>query len=247
LDRDIKSLERVWDCLREVLLGLLNGNPSVGLADVEKILRWGDCNVFLIARPPPIVGKVKGIIENGRGERCEWFYDMVYGIPDLLRDSFEKYDCENSRQNMERLEKAGHIVRNYDAVKKEMERAHPEMMKKKMAEFKKKKMSEVVREEKPDKEAREEYRAEIHEEMAKRKEKAEAENEKEAKEKLEKIVSHMVESALEPIPSESSESEEEHEGGDLLAAILGVASNSDEDEWYEEYDDDAECEEDEES
>lgn len=174
LDREIKSLEKVWDCVREVLLGLLNGYPQVGLADVERVLRWGDCNIYLVARPPPKVSKVTGIIRNGMGDECEWFYDLVYGIPDLLRASFEEYDCENSRENMERLEKAGHIVANYEEVKVEMERVHPKLMQDKFDKLKKE--TEAQRNEK----MREEYRANIHEEMIKRKVEKEANKEEEA-------------------------------------------------------------------
>jgi hypothetical protein len=173
LDREIKSLEKVWDCVREVLLGLLNGYPQVGLAEVEKVLRWGDCHIYLVARPPPKVGKVTGIVHNGMGEEREWFYDLVYGIPELLRATFEKFDCENSRQNMERLEKAGHIVANYAKVKSEMERVHPEMMKSKLNALNREKEAEA------NKKLREEYRAKIHEDMAKRKEESEEVFEKE--------------------------------------------------------------------
>ncbi|MHA1679763.1 MAG: hypothetical protein ACTSUE_02065 [Promethearchaeota archaeon] len=166
LDRDIKSLETVWDCIREVLLNFLNGYTHVGLADVEKILRWGDCNVYLIACPPPISGKVKGVIENGRGEHCEWFYEIVYGVPDLLRATFAKYKCESSRENMERLEKAGHITVNYDKIKADMYRNHPEVMQDKMNKLKEQKLKELKEEVERKKKEHEEEVCKIMEEHA---------------------------------------------------------------------------------
>jgi hypothetical protein len=235
LDRDIKSLERVWDCVREVVLGLLNGYPMVGLAEVERILRWGDCNIFVVARPPPTVGKITGIVHNGMGERCEWFYDLVYGIPELLRATYEKFDCESSRENMERLEKAGHIVANYDKVKVEMERVHPELMKQKMEALKREKEAKSCRE------LRDDYRARVHTAMVKDVE--EVEKVEKVKEVKEDSKHEEDKEGVEKV-DEEPENHENHE--EPVLPMSGIAA----DEEFAEKEEDLsyiECEEDEES
>lgn len=141
LDRDIRHGQVFLSRLVKVTLHLLNQYSDIGLSDVEKVLRWGESNIYVIARPPAKVGKVEGIINNGRGEKCEWFYELVNGIPEV-RKSFKAYDCESFRENMDRLEKAGHITLNYEEVTAEMTRLRPETMQKKMNQFGKKQLEQ---------------------------------------------------------------------------------------------------------
>ncbi len=139
LDPVVREKGKIEDLLKRltnVLLGFLKNYPWIGLDDVEKILRYGNCDSYIVAQRPPRAGPLKAIIHNGKGEECEWFYDLAYGAPLQIWQVYQEFGCESTRQNMERLEKAGHITFNYDEFRAARAKMSREMFTKSMSKDK---------------------------------------------------------------------------------------------------------------
>lgn len=130
LDPDNLSAKKARNtiaCVTEVIVGMLNycckeDSPDVGLADVETVLRRGDCATYIVARKIPATEEVTPFYHNHRGERCEWYYDVSY-TGEVTEFLYERFQCSSSLDNMERLKRAGHIFVNHVEWKASAERS----------------------------------------------------------------------------------------------------------------------------
>lgn len=112
-----KTATRVLSCITEVIVGLLNssknpGAPEISLANIEKVLRRGQSQTHIIARKVARTATVVPIFQDIHGNEKEWYYDIGYGFDVIIKRQYEINDCENSIENMKRLENAGHIWLN---------------------------------------------------------------------------------------------------------------------------------------
>ncbi len=136
LDRQLTGKDhfnQLFSSLTQVLIGFLDNYAWLKLSDVEKILRRGDCDTYLVSRPIPKAGTVRAIIKNGAGEDCTWFYDIVFGLPCTVRAAYEEFGCESMAENMERLACAGHIVDNLKEFTAAREIFNAKVMQEKLA------------------------------------------------------------------------------------------------------------------
>lgn len=133
LDDETKSnFGKLVSYIQEVIYDNLTAYPSMNLAIIEEAFRKGNCGFYLIATKPKVIDGIKMDIRNARGEECEWYYNIVYGIPELLRKTLNEEDCACLEENMERLKKAGFVCKNSDEIQEKLEILQSKMVNEKM-------------------------------------------------------------------------------------------------------------------
>jgi hypothetical protein len=110
--------KRLVQSLGKIINKFLSSVKVLSPGDVEKILRIGGCMARLIAlKPPKRDGNGRKItVTDGARRKCEYYYQVMIGNRNFMREEFTKAGIDDELDNMKRLEHAGWIF-HADPVK----------------------------------------------------------------------------------------------------------------------------------
>jgi hypothetical protein len=103
--------KRLVQSLGKIINKFLSSVKVLSPGDVEKILRIGKCMARLIAlKPPKTDGNgMKITVTDGARRRCGYYYQVMIGNRNFMREEFTKAGIEDELDNMKRLERSGWV------------------------------------------------------------------------------------------------------------------------------------------